>query len=218
MIWEGFLCKITYMLERFPLPEICHLIFSLGLPSTTLLPPSSPPPVQERRQSPLAELQLNIKSWCANGDGVELESWHWRTEEMEPPPSSCQVFANYWGLLPPHKITRPWLGTHSHLDPKLVSDLGGKLLGSVSPPCLRVSSTVIRGFFKWMLLARVIHPYCKPGNVLVQFVVPWACGFAGEVLQELQEKASLWGVNSSREHTAPPGKNERQARVQIKWI
>lgn len=61
-MWEGFLCKITYMLERFPLPEICHLIVSLGLSSTTLLTPSSPRPVQERRQSPLAELQLNIKS------------------------------------------------------------------------------------------------------------------------------------------------------------
>jgi len=58
----GFLCKITYMLECFPPPEICHLIVSVGLFSTTLLTPSSPLSLQDRRQSPLAKLQLNIKS------------------------------------------------------------------------------------------------------------------------------------------------------------
>lgn len=58
----GFLCKITYMLECLPPPKICHLIVSLGLFSTTLLTPSSPPSLQNRRQSPLAKLQLNIKS------------------------------------------------------------------------------------------------------------------------------------------------------------
>lgn len=48
-----FWCKITYMLECFPPPEICHLIVSLGLFSTTLLTPFSSPPLQDRRQSPL---------------------------------------------------------------------------------------------------------------------------------------------------------------------
>lgn len=82
----GVLCKITYMLERFPPPEICHSIVSLGLFSTTLLAPSSPPSLQDRRQSPLAKLQLNIKSWCANGDGV-----NWRAGTRE---------RRRWSLLP----------------------------------------------------------------------------------------------------------------------
>lgn len=81
-----FLCKITYMLECFPPPEICHLIVSSGLFSTTLLPPASPPSLQDRRQSPLAKLQLNIKSWCANGDDV---NWRAGAEERRR-----------WSLLP----------------------------------------------------------------------------------------------------------------------
>lgn len=215
-MWEGFLCKITYMLESFPLPEICHLIVSLGLSSTTLLTPSSPPPVQERRQSPLAELQLNIKSWCANGDGV---SWRagteeWRRRRLLPPPVSFLpiIEVSFLPIKSPGKFRSCW-GTHSHLDPKLESDLGGKLLES------RLSQNELhcKGIFKWMLLAQVIHPYSKPESVFSSICVPWACGFVEDVLHELQERASLWSVNSSREYTAPPGKNERQARTQMKW-
>lgn len=68
------------------------------------------------------------------------------------------------------------------------------------------------GIFKWMLLAQVIYSSPKPASFSAQFVVLCACGFTGEVLHELQERASLRGVNSCREYTAPPGKSERQAR------
>lgn len=89
---------------------------------------------------------------------------------------------------------RSWLGHQQPSRPQTGVWFRWEAAGICVPTLSQNQLHCKKGIFKWMPLAQVIHLHSKPEKVFSS--ICGSLGFAEEALQELHERASLWGVTA----------------------